>query len=71
MSNVWVREASWIQNVHEFSSHVLNWKKEVYGHVGRRKRQILNRLEGINRSLIYDGPWSSLSQLQKGVVARA
>ena len=56
MSKMWVREASWIHNVHEFSSQVLNWKKEVYGHVGRRKRQILNRLEGINRSLNCDGP---------------
>ena len=29
------------------------------------ERDILNRLEEINRSLNCDGPWSSLSQLQK------
>ena len=48
-----------------FTQQVEVWKTEVYGHVGRRKKQILARLDSISRSLKNQGSWSSLSQLQK------
>ena len=65
MKRVWDKNLSWSQNVNVFTQQVEVWKTEVYGHVGRRKKQILARLDGISRSLKNQGSWSSLSQLQK------
>ncbi|KAL4302897.1 hypothetical protein GQ457_10G006760 [Hibiscus cannabinus] len=48
----WSREASWSDNVAKFHSEVEIWNKEVFGHLGNRKRRLRARLRGIDRALM-------------------
>ncbi|RYR04937.1 hypothetical protein Ahy_B06g084751 [Arachis hypogaea] len=33
--------------------HLIKWNKDVFGHVGRQKRRLINRIEGIQRASSY------------------
>ena len=42
-------------------------RKEVYGHLGRRKRHLMGRLEGINKRMTIDGMDHALQRLQRNL----
>ncbi|KAL4280137.1 hypothetical protein GQ457_03G022960 [Hibiscus cannabinus] len=52
LCHTWSPEASWSDNVAKFHSDVEIWNKEVFGHLGNRKRRLRARLRGIDRALM-------------------
>ncbi|XP_057745165.1 uncharacterized protein LOC130963033 [Arachis stenosperma] len=39
--------------LNETTRQLIKWNKDVFGHVGRQKRRIINRIEGIQRASSY------------------
>ena len=65
MDGVWSNTSSWFDNLHLFTEKIKTWRVEVYGHLGRRKGRILQRLEGIIQSSHFSPLSSSLLLLQR------
>lgn len=47
----WERSNDWFSASKEFKEEASDWNKEVFGEIGRRKRKLMRRLEGINSKL--------------------
>ncbi|KAL4360714.1 hypothetical protein GQ457_04G022170 [Hibiscus cannabinus] len=52
---VWSDSASMDQNVSLFQQRSHMWNSEVFGHVGRRKKQLLDRIKGVELALENSG----------------
>ncbi|KAL4278534.1 hypothetical protein GQ457_03G023770 [Hibiscus cannabinus] len=52
LCHTWSPKASWSDNVAKFHSDLEIWNKEVFGHLGNRKRRLRARLRGIDRALM-------------------
>ncbi|KAI9081300.1 hypothetical protein K1719_036721 [Acacia pycnantha] len=46
----WHEEWHLLDNIYHFTSDVKTWRYEVFGHLGRRRRHLLNRLETLNNT---------------------
>ncbi|KAE8680042.1 hypothetical protein F3Y22_tig00111392pilonHSYRG00178 [Hibiscus syriacus] len=52
LSEVWRNDLDALTNVNSFQSKASEWNLNVFGHIGRKKRELLARLRGIDRALI-------------------
>ncbi|KAF7824429.1 ribonuclease H [Senna tora] len=46
----WNPILEWNGNMNQFTDATRNWNKHVFGHIGRRKRVLLARIDGIQRA---------------------
>ncbi|XP_039065453.1 uncharacterized protein LOC120210860 [Hibiscus syriacus] len=51
LSEVWNNELDVLNNINSFQIKAIDWNLKVFGHVGRKKRELLARLRGIERVL--------------------
>ncbi|KAL4308369.1 hypothetical protein GQ457_01G026590 [Hibiscus cannabinus] len=55
LKGVWSDSASMDQNVSLFQQRSRVWNSEVFGHIGRRKKQLLARIKGLELALENSG----------------
>lgn len=67
IKNLWRNERSWLENVACFTEEVQQWKLEVYGHLGKQKRHLFNRLDGLSRMPDHCRNKPELDKLQKRI----
>lgn len=48
------------QDIYNFEANITSWNKEVFGNIFQNKKEILAKVEGIQRSVDY--PYSSFRQ---------
>ncbi|KAA3466349.1 reverse transcriptase [Gossypium australe] len=51
VSNRWRYSGNMADSLSEFTSHVKDWNKSIYGYIGTRKRQLLKSLETIQKAM--------------------
>lgn len=57
VEEAWVNNADWLEGSNKFTENVAVWNKQVFGDIFRRKRSIIRRLHGIERTLeLYSRP---------------
>ncbi|XP_028800322.1 uncharacterized protein LOC114755607 [Neltuma alba] len=61
----WNANSNWNENVDSFTKEIIDWSKNVFGHIGKKKSILMGRLEGISPSISNTSISSSLEQLQK------
>ncbi|KAL4388382.1 hypothetical protein GQ457_09G019490 [Hibiscus cannabinus] len=66
LARSWSNELSIHENIIQFQEMSSAWSLEVFGHIGNRKRHILARLHGIERTLEM-GPNLYLEELEKAL----
>ncbi|KAL4364157.1 hypothetical protein GQ457_04G008120 [Hibiscus cannabinus] len=66
LARSWSNELSIHENINQFQQMSSAWSLEVFGHIGNRKRHILDRLRGIERTLEM-GPNLYLEELEKAL----
>jgi len=49
----WNNNISWHNNMIDFTHRIKTWNNDVFGHIGKKKRIILNRLRGIQKAPSY------------------
>ncbi|XP_015933190.1 uncharacterized protein LOC107459476 [Arachis duranensis] len=64
----WNQNNHFYQNLKTLTQKLKVWNKEIFGHILKKKRRILNRLEGIQRNDAY-GRNSFLQRLEKELLA--
>lgn len=64
MKHAWRQSDSWNTNIARLTSRLIQWNQDVYGNHFKRKRRLLDRLEGIDRAL-FQGPNERFFQLKK------
>lgn len=62
MLEAWQEDSDWLNSVGKFQEKVTEWNVNCYGHIIRRKKCIMARMEGINKRLVM-GPNRCLSKL--------
>ena len=65
VEEAWSNEKGWNENLNEFTTKINSWSREVYGHLERRKRHLMGRIEGINKRITIDGEAHALRCLQE------
>ncbi|KAL4377138.1 hypothetical protein GQ457_02G018310 [Hibiscus cannabinus] len=51
LASIWSPEKSFHENVLQFQEKSRKWSMDVFGHIGRRKRQLMARIKGIECAL--------------------
>ncbi|KAJ1390238.1 Endonuclease/exonuclease/phosphatase superfamily [Sesbania bispinosa] len=59
----WIKSNTWPNNIKRFSSNIVEWNSLVFGNIFRKKKRLLNRLQGIQGKLLQ-GPNPFLSSLR-------
>ncbi|XP_054801608.1 uncharacterized protein LOC129305663 [Prosopis cineraria] len=67
VNKIWLPDEDWCLNVSNFTNAVNQWSHDVFGHIGRKKRHLLNRIEGLNISVNSCYNEASLERLQKNL----
>ncbi|KAK7250655.1 hypothetical protein RIF29_33213 [Crotalaria pallida] len=47
----WQHSSNWTENMDRFTDNISAWNRDIFGNIFKNKRRILNRLDGIYRSL--------------------
>ncbi|XP_039039734.1 uncharacterized protein LOC120177785 [Hibiscus syriacus] len=50
LANNWDKAKHVLSNVEDFKTNVQVWNREIFGHIGRKKRRLVARLKGIEKS---------------------
>ncbi|KAL4382918.1 hypothetical protein GQ457_15G016510 [Hibiscus cannabinus] len=53
LQSVWNSQGDVLVNLTTFSNAAVNWNKDVFGHIGKRKSQLLARIRGIKKAVEF------------------
>lgn len=67
VKQTWRQDISWLQNMSQFTQACSKWNMEVFRHTERRKKHLLLRLDGINRSVSRYGMRPDYENLQLSI----
>lgn len=62
--NAWRDSDDWVTNINRLQHILRSWNRDVYGDIFKRKKQLIARMEGIDRKLL-EGPNERLRQLKQ------
>ena len=60
----WEDSSEWVDNINSFSEACREWNRNVFGHIERRKKKLLSRLDGVNRAIARGGNGDYFENLQ-------
>ncbi|KAI9085987.1 hypothetical protein K1719_032064 [Acacia pycnantha] len=60
----WVPDMDWLPNISQFTNAYSKWNKEVFRHTEGRKKQLMRRLDGIDKVISWHGLLPKYEALQ-------
>ncbi|XP_028795232.1 uncharacterized protein LOC114750796 [Neltuma alba] len=66
----WQTQGDWNVNIEDFKTHLLQWNRQVFGNINRRKEHLYHRLEKLNTKIDMSGSSEQLDQAKKELWAQ-